>query len=283
MPRKDTPNITSSNWMLSKCLDRPRSANDPPFFFQEVRLGILAMSILFNLVRLIYEVIVKDVSAILVAARLFLTICQLIDHWWFCKNWEPFFIEKKMRAYMWFRFFLTIFLFSMIYCVQTTFPPYRESILVDDAFQWIAGLQVMVWYYWGKQWNFQWGDMSDERRIRAIVGTMFTTALIYAVLSVYMFVSSTLPLESAMPVTSITATISYILMGIAFRYLDIITNRSTQACLKILEESKVNASVINGHNDSILGGNSALAATNALAERENFDGIPSSKPIVTHF
>ena len=237
------PNSTFSKWMLCECLNRPRATNAPPFFFQEIRIGMLVLSMLFNLVRLIYEARINDISVILVAARLFLTALQLVDQWWFCKNWESFFIEKKMRAYMWFRFFLTVCMFSMLWCLQTTFPPYPEAILIDDAFLWISGLQAMVWYYWGKYWNFSWGDMSDDRRIRAIIGTMFTTSIIYAILSVYIFFTCGLPLPRAIPVSSITATIAFCLMGFAFRYLNIITNRSSQACVNILKESsKVNES-----------------------------------------
>ena len=244
----------SSNWTLSKCLKRPREAHEPPFFFREVRIGMLMLSILFNLSRLIYEATLHDISSILVASRLILTTLQLVDHCWFCKNWEAFFIEKKMRAYMWFRFFLTVLMYSMLYCVQTTFPSSQEVVYIADAFQWAAGLQVMLWYYWGKHWKFAWGDMNDDRRIRAIVGTMFTTALIYAILSIYLLLTSKLPLQSAVPVSSVTATLAYILMGFAFRYLDIVTNRSSQACLKILEESKVDVSRADSHHHrSILG------------------------------
>ena len=251
------PNSTT-RWIFCKCLDRPRSANEPPFFFQEVRIGMLMVSILFNLGRLIYEATMKDISVILVAARLFLTTLQLFDHLWFCKNWESFFVQKKMRAYMWFRFFAAVCMFSMIYCVLKTFPPYTNSSrLKIDAFQWSAGLQVIVWYYWGKRWNFQWGDMSDERRIPAIVGFMFTTSLIYGLQCMYLLGTTTKSFQSAMT-SGITATVAYFLMGVAFRYLDIVTNRSTKACRRILEESRI-ASGTDGHS----------IGTFAVVERKN--------------
>ena len=259
------PNSRSSKWLywlLCECFDRQRSTREPPFFFREVRIGMLVVSMLFNLGRLIYEATVKDVSVVLVAARLCLTIVQLVDHWWFCKNWESFFIEKKMRAYIWFRLFFTAFLFSMIYCVQKLFPPYTNiPRLVTVAFQWTAGLQVMIWYLWGRQWSFNWGDMSDERRIPAIVGAMFTTSLLYFIDCIYLKFTSTPSPQTAMT-TSITATISYFLLGFAFRYLNIVTNRSSQACRKILDESMV-ASATDGHSHGSL----------PVAERENSDGI----------
>jgi len=251
--KKDSKGWLPSNWTLCKRLKQiPRDANDPPFFFREVRIGNLIVSILFNLSRLIYEATIHDISVILVASRLFLTTLQLVDHWWFCKNWYSFFIEKKMRAYMWFRFFVTLMMYSMIYCVQTTFPPYRGPVLISAGLQWLSGLQVMVWYYWGKEWDFRWGDMTDDRRIRAVVGTMFTIALIYVILGIYLFVASNLPLLNAMT-PSITAVVAYFLMGLAFRYLDNITKRSTLACLKLLEDSKIESLAISGHNRSLLG------------------------------
>ena len=263
------PNSGSSNWLLCACFDRPRSAREPPFFFQEVRIGMLVVSILFNFGRLIYEATAQDISVVLVASRLCLTILQLADHWWFCKNWESFFIEKKMRAYIWFRLFVAVCMFSMIYCVQKTFPPYTNSSrLKIDAFQWAAGLQVIVWYLWGKRWDFNWGDMSDERRIPAYVGTMFTSSLIYGLSCVYLLFTTVVSFQAAMT-AGITATIAYFLMGLAFRYLNIVTIRSSQACRRILNESMV-ASATDGHSHGSL----------PLAERENSDGIqqPSLLP-----
>ncbi len=95
-----------------------------------------------------------------------------------------------------------------------------------------------------------------------MVGAMFTSSIIYALLSVYMKLSSTLLLNNSFPLSGVTGVFAYALMGFAFRYLNTITNRSTQAVLRILEEeSKNNISVTtNGHT---------LAESNAVAEREN--------------
>ena len=261
------PNSRSSkwlNWLLCGCYNQQRSAHEPPFFFQEVRIGILVVSILFNLGRLIYEATVQDISVILVAARLCLTTVQLVDQWWFCKNWESFFIEKKMRAYIWFRLFVAVCMFGMIYCVLKTFPPYTsESRLIQldiDAFLWTAGLQVMIWYLWGKRWDFNWGDMNDERRIPAIVGAMFTSSLIYGMGCVYRAYRKLAIAQFGMT-AAITATVAYFLLGLAFRYLNIVTIRSSQACQRILDESKV-APMADGHSHGSL----------PLAERENSDG-----------
>ena len=261
------PNSRSVKWILTKCFVRQRSVHEPPFFFQEVRIGMLVVSILFNFSRLIYEATAKDISVILVAARLCLTTLQLVDHWWFCKNWESFFIEKKMRAYIWFRLFFTIFMFNMIYCVQKTFPPYTDDYrLKVDAFQWAAGLQVIIWYLWGKHWNFKWGDMSEERRIPAIVGTMFinTCSLTFGLACVYLVFTIIPSFEHAM-ISAITGTIAYFLTGLAFRYLQIITNQSSQACRKILDESKV-APVTDGHDPGSL-------PLQVVAERRSSYGI----------
>ena len=265
------PNSGSSNWILSKWFVRQRSARDPPFFFREVRIGMLVVSMLFNLGRLMYEAIVKDVSVILVAARLCLTAVQLVDHWWFCKNWESFFIEKKMRAYIWFRLFVAVCMLSMTYCVLRTFPPYtndsRLKQLKIDAFQWAAGLQVFVWYLWGKRWDFNWGDMSDERRIPAIVGSMFTSSLIYGMSCVYNLFA--MVLFGMTP--GITATVAYFLTGLAFRYLNIVTNRSSEACRKILDESQV-APATDAHNPG----------SPPLVVKQNSDGIPQPSLLPSH-
>ena len=253
MPKKDSENSRSTNWMLCKWLNRPRSDQDPPFFFLEVRIGMLIVSMLFNLVHLIYEATVKDISVVLAASRLFLTIFQLIDHWWFCKNWESFFIEKKMQAYIWFRMFISVLMFGMLFTVQKTFPPYANTArLKSDAVDWAAGLHVMIWYLWGKRWKFTWEDMSDERRIPAFVGAMFSTSLVYGLAFVYDF-SITFQAARTSKITSsmtseITAVIAYFLMGLAFHYLNILTNRSRQACRRILDES-ISASA-NGGNSS---------------------------------
>ena len=253
------PNSSLSKWIFCTCFDRPRAATEPPFFFQEVRLGMLMVSILFNLGRLIYEATAKDISVILIAARLCLTTLQLVDQWWFCKNWEFFFVQKKMRAYIWFRLFVVVCMFSMLYCLLETFPPYtNDSRLVRleiDAFQWAAGLQVILWYLWGKRWSFKWGDMNDERRIPAIVGAMFTSSLIYGLGVVYLLINTKLSntqfgLTSAIT-AAITATVAYFLGGVAFRYLDIVTNRSTQARTRILNEL-IDASATDGHSHGSL-------------------------------
>ena len=176
---------------------------------------------------------------------------------------------------MWFRFFLTTAMYSCFFCIQITFAPYtnsayRVSILTIALFQWVAGLQAMIWYYWGKRWEWKWGDMSDDRRIRAASGTMFTSSIVYSGLAVYQFVESNLPTQSAIPTGSITGTLAYLLMGFAFFYLNVITNRSSQACLKILEESKAEASQADSHNLSILSGKGIVVQSGSL------DGIHQS-------
>ena len=203
--------------LLFKCIDRPRTANEPPFFFQEVRLGMLMLSILYNIARLVYELTVMDISVLLVAARLLLTSLQLLDQWWFCKNWASFFLEKQMRAYIWFRLFIAVSMWSILFTVQTTFSPSYTN-LTNDAFLWAAGIQTMIWYFWGKRWNFRWGDMCDERRIPAFVGTMFTSSLLSAGLCVYIRQS-----QLSSIITALTATMAYFLMGLAFRYLNVVT------------------------------------------------------------
>ena len=222
MPKKghqEHPNCCKSwnSMLLFKCIDRPRTANEPPFFFQEVRLGMLMLSILYNIARLVYELTVMDISVLLVAARLLLTSLQLLDQWWFCKNWASFFLEKQMRAYIWFRLFIAVSMWSILFTVQTTFSPSYTN-LTNDAFLWTSGIQAMIWYFWGKRWNFRWGDMCDERRIPAFVGTLMTTSLLFAGLCVYIRQS-----QLSSIITALTATIAYFLFGLAFRYLNKVT------------------------------------------------------------
>ena len=236
------PKSWFSKYVLCECLDRPRAPKEVPFYFQEVRIGMLRVSIIFNLSRLIYEAIKSDISVILVAARLLFTILQLADQWWFCKNWEAFFIQKKMRAYIWFRLFVTICMLSMLFCVQKTFPPYNNNNperLELDSFQWASGLQTMMWYYWGKRWKFAWGDMNDDRRIRAVAGTMILSSLIYGFSDVYIQVGTSITSFHAAITAGATASIAFFLLGLGLLYLDVVTNRSMQACRRILDESIV--------------------------------------------
>ena len=223
MPKKghqDQPNSGRSlNSLFFKCIDRPRSDEEAPFFFQEVRLGMLLLSILYNIARLVYELTVMDISVLLVAARLLLTSLQLLDQWWFCKNWASFFLEKQMRAYIWFRLFIAVSMWSILFTVETTFTT-SYIILSNDAFLWTSGIQAMIWYFWGKRWNFKWGDMCDERRIPAFVGTLMTTSLIYAGLCVFIRLQE--GPESSITI-AMTATIAYFLFGLAFRYLNKVT------------------------------------------------------------
>ena len=270
MPKKNDKSSKTVNssfvtkWMsptkFLSIFDRPRSANEPPFFFKEVRIGMLTTSILFLFGRLVYEGSVMDVSVILVAARLFLTALQLFDHWWFCKNWESFFLEKKMRAYIWFRLFLSLFLFQLPFALQGPFPPITRARWIIDAFQWIAGIQVTIWYYWGKHWNFTWGDMSDERRIPAIVRTMLTISLIHVILSIVLFLTRSL--TSGLLLSEVLAVITYFLMALAFKYLNVVTIRSTEACSRILDETIHSKVGPDGHSQNL-----------TSSENENSDGV----------
>ena len=214
--------MLKGHFLIFKCFDRPRSAKEPPFFFKEVRLGMLTLSILYNIARLVYELTIMDISVILVATRLLLTTLQLVDQWWFCKNWESFFLEKKMRAWIWFRLFIAVSMWSLLFCLQTTFNT-SYAMMGNDTFLWAGGLQTMLWYYWGKHWKFQWGDMSDERRIPAFVGTLITSSFLYAGLAV--FVRESDQQQSAIT-TAITATMAYFLMGLSFQYLHRVTNHN---------------------------------------------------------
>ena len=263
------PNSWFSKYVLCECLDRPRAPKEVPFYFQEVRIGMLVVSIIFNLIRLIYEAIKSDISVILVAARLLFTIFQLADQWWFCKNWEAFFIQKKMRAYIWFRLFVTICMLSMLFCVQKTFPPYNNNNperLELDSFQWASGLQTMMWYYWGKRWKFAWGDVNDDRRIRAVAGTMILSSLIYGFSDVYIQVGTSITSFHAAITAGATASIAFFLLGLGLLYLDVVTNRSMQACRRILDESIV-ASMAE-----------ASAALGDHSDRIHPPSLPSSVP-----
>lgn len=72
-----------------------------PFWFREFRIIILLIGLLINFGRLIYEIILYDLSIILVIFRISATIIQLIDHCWLCKNWEPFFVNGILSSHIW--------------------------------------------------------------------------------------------------------------------------------------------------------------------------------------
>ena len=236
---------------LSKFFERKRTNREPPFFFQEVRFATLFASLIFNFARLIFEAIASDVSVILVAARLLFTTLQLFDHWYMCKNWVSFFVDKKIRAYIWFRLFAVMSLYSILYSQQTTFPPYSNTIFIIDGFQWIIGIQGMIWYLWGRKWRCKWGDMSDKKRIPAFVNSMFTGSLLYAILTIYLYVAT----HTVSRQTTLIASIAYFLVGLIFRYLIVVTNRSTKAITGILDEAI--SSSIHHHPNLASGGGGA--------------------------
>ena len=113
-------------------------------------------------------------------------------------------------------------MWSLLFCLQTTFNT-SHAMIGNDVFMWTSGSQAMIWYYWGKHWKFQWGDMSDERRIPALVGTLITTSFLYAGLAV--FIRESDEQQSAIT-TAITATMAYFLMGLSFQYLHMVTNHN---------------------------------------------------------
>ena len=162
----------------------------PPFFFKEVRLGQLIVAGLYNLARFIYEGTKLDSSQtlisstmVVIAIRICVTIIIIIEHRWLCNHWEEFYVERKKKTYLWFRFFwITCF----IHCATGL----RQLSLTHDGvelmFSIVGGMNMIYWYYWGRKFQWKWGeDMTDSRRLVALRNAMSLVTIIYLIYSVY--------------------------------------------------------------------------------------------------
>ena len=156
-------------------LRKPRTDHDAPFFFKECRLLFLALSILYNFIRLVFESIFADTSVPLIVVRIFINVLILLEQRWMCANWHAFFIQKKIRTYLWFRMFTTLSLMFVITGIRECASYVRWKEMV---FYIVGALQFQGWYYWGKGCHFRWEDMRDDRRMSALRNGIICSAII---------------------------------------------------------------------------------------------------------
>jgi hypothetical protein len=200
----------------------------PPFFFKEVRLTILGTSLLYCVGRLIYEAVRGDVFVVLVAVRLCATAYQLLDQWWLCTNWKPFFVEHKLRALLWVRIFAAFAVNRFVYL-----------LVVMNGFRWpsyvpemLSGVATFLCFMWGKHWDWRRDDMDDDRRLLAPSVNGFVGAVIFLPLVVYDWVVS-----DAYFVVDLMTMITYFAVGLGMYIID----RRRRQSVTTIHQHEVNA------------------------------------------
>ena len=171
---------------IKKITDNERKK--PLFFFKEMRLGQLVFAGLFNIGRLIYEAALNNPSSaitstmVVITVRIIVTVVVFMEHRWLCNNWEKFYIEREQATLIWFIFF-------SVTCLIHIATGIRQLSLTHDGiemmFSFVGGVNMLVWYYWGKKWKFQWGDMTDIRRLVALRNAMGMVTILYLIYSLY--------------------------------------------------------------------------------------------------
>jgi hypothetical protein len=200
----------------------------PPFFFKEVRLTILGTSLLYCVGRLIYEAVRGDVFVVLVAVRLCATAYQLLDQWWLCTNWKPFFVEHKLRALLWVRIFAAFAVNRFVYL-----------LVVMNGFRWpsyvpemLSGVATFLCFMWGKHWDWRRDDMDDDRRLLSPSVNGFVGAVIFLPLVVYDWVVS-----DAYFVVDLMTMITYFAVGLGMYIID----RRRRQSVTTIHQHEVNA------------------------------------------
>ena len=164
---------------LSQCwwlgFGKPRGDHTAPQFFRELRLLFITVSIIYNIIRLIFSSIFRDVSVPLIVVRIFINVVILIEQLWMCANWHEFFVKKQMRTYFWYRMFATLSLFFVLVGIRECISYVRWKEMV---FYIVNALQFQLWYYWGKGWQFTWMDMQDDRRMKALRNGILCSAFV---------------------------------------------------------------------------------------------------------
>ena len=185
----------------------------PPFFFNEVRLTLLSISLLYCVGRLIYEAVVGDVFVVLVVARLCATAYMLRDQWWLCRNWKPFFVEHTLRPWLWQRLFLAL---GAQFCA-VSLDVMTDSDWAYFALHILSGVAVVVCYMWGKHWDWRRNDLDDDRRIRAIAYLSLMLAAIFLARMIY---DVTVPNGYYSYNGSLTCAAAYFLVGVVIYAID---------------------------------------------------------------
>ena len=173
-------------WMPKGAELRPDFHDKPPFFFKEVRLVSLSATLVFDVARFLYSAVLSDISILLVTMRLVATALQMVDHYWLCKNWRTFFVEKKLRGYLWLRAYVVVIVYygSFAFLDGTM----GGGLSTSFGFRLAEGLNYLAWYWWGKKYRIHCGkivDMSETRRLPSLRYAIMCDAVICAVKTYY--------------------------------------------------------------------------------------------------
>jgi len=125
------------------------------FWFGNGRLGVLTVSLLYNVGRLIYVCLAQEVIAFLVAARVLGYIVQLYDHYWMQRYWLSWFVQAQKRTELWLRFYLTIIAFlayAVVDQIQVgivgNYQIYFHQYVLTTMFYTSMLFCLVIWFMW---------------------------------------------------------------------------------------------------------------------------------------
>ena len=148
MPSKKSE-PSSKSWCLY-LVPPDRDDSQVPFFFYEVRIATLVVSLLFTFCRLVYVAIVADVSVISVAVRLVFTVLQIVYHLHLCRNWQRDFLTGDIAPVLSFRFYYSWCLFFWVWSLEVIF----DGQWVHMSVRFVIGLALLIMYYWVRHFTF---------------------------------------------------------------------------------------------------------------------------------
>ena len=181
VPNNDKKRNFSCIWDLVP----ERSLNQPPYFFYEVRLGFLYVSLIYSFGHLIFVALRQDVAVVLQIFRCVCVLLQIRDQRWLCLNWEGFFILRQKQAYVWCRFLMMGCVFFWSLFIQKMVH-YELSQWAEILVHFLIGGTFLTGYFWAKGWKFTWGgDVMDERRIPCIKYISLVVCLWYVMITAY--------------------------------------------------------------------------------------------------
>ena len=145
-----------TKWWYGSSFIEFHEKNAVSFWFGKGRLAVLTIALLYNIIRLIYECIHQDLFAILLTARVFGFIVQLLDHYWMQHHWIPYFVYAEKRGYLWIRFYMVIIGFLtyvLVYQIQMGILGYDQQIWFHQYVMttlFYASLHVcfLFWFLW---------------------------------------------------------------------------------------------------------------------------------------
>jgi len=163
-----------SKWSLWKYVPTRHPIDDAPYFFKEIRFAALSISLCFGVARFVVEAVASDVSLIVIAVRVCATALQLWDHVYLCSKWKEHFVHQKLRPYLWWRQFYVCFALQCSFAIEHFFRNFLHDKLGRFILNLGIGIAFVVFYYWGKRFDFKATDMDDDRRLPALRNSLLT-------------------------------------------------------------------------------------------------------------